>query len=85
MENDKLKYILLKQKLATTRPAQQAKEFFLKMKYEDFGLAYGMKIDYEFDDMFFLAKRIEEYREGQRVKTIILEKDVIKIWLKRYD
>lgn len=81
MDNNKLKYILAKQKATIANPAKESKEFFLKMKYDDFGLAYNMKIDYDFEDIFFLAKRIEEYREGQKVKTIVLEKEFIKIWL----
>lgn len=83
MENDKLKYILAKQ----NRLSQSKEETFLpvgqtlKMKYVDFNIAYGMTIDYDFDGFDFLAKRIEEYREGQKVKAILLEKDFIRIFL----
>jgi hypothetical protein len=81
MENEKLKYIIAKQKIAEKNPEFQNKNIYLKIKYSDFGLAYGMQIEQEFSDMLFLAKRIEEYRSGEKVKAISLEKDFIKVWL----
>jgi hypothetical protein len=81
MENNKLKYILAKQKAISQNPSLQNKNIYIKMRYEDFALAYGMEIKSDFEDMLFLAKRIEDYRLGEKVKTILLEKDLIKIWL----
>ena len=51
------------------------------MKYEDFALAYGMEISSGFEDMAFLARRIQDYRLGEKIKAILLEKDLIKVWL----
>lgn len=82
MENEKLKYILAKQKNAAAQPVQaKASELTLKMKYNDFNLAYSMDIDETFDNFVFLASRIEEYRSSQKVRALLLEKDFIKIFL----
>lgn len=81
MENNKLKYIIAKQKSISQNPSLQNKNIFIKMRYEDFALAYGMEITSDFEDMLFLAKRIEDYRLGEKVKTILLEKELIKVWL----
>ncbi len=84
MENEKLKYIQAKQRIAQSKGVpSKPQEVCLKISYKDFGLAYGMEIDYSFDDLPFLAKRIEEYRANEKVKAILLEKDIVKIWLKR--
>jgi hypothetical protein len=81
MDNNKLKYILAKQQAISKNPSLQNKNVFIKMKYEDFALAYGMEISSSFEDMAFLARRIQDYRLGEKIKAILLEKDLIKVWL----
>lgn len=87
MENPKTKHILARQKLLLReRSPQEAqvKDQIIKMKYSDFNLTYNTRVDPDFDDMLFLAQRIEEYRAGQKVRAILLEKDFIKVFLVKH-